>query len=83
MNNIAILVGNTEYDSLANLSCCKDDLLAMQELLAATDRFSVIEVIENAHADSIKTTNPFRDKQTPICWRAFLLLYRTWVSAGR
>ena len=27
----------------------------MQELLAATDRFSVIEVIENAHADSIKT----------------------------
>ena len=55
MNNIAILVGNTEYDSLANLSCCKDDLLAMQELLAATDRFSVIEVIENAHADSIKT----------------------------
>ena len=55
VNNIAILVGNTEYDSLTNLSCCKDDLLAMQELLAATDRFSNIEVIENADADSIKT----------------------------
>ena len=54
VNNIAILVGNSEYDSLAHLACCKHDSLAMQELLAATDRYSNIEVIENADSDSLK-----------------------------
>ena len=55
MNNVAILVGNTEYQSLSKLSCCHDDLIAMRELLEATEKFSNIEVIENSDADSLKS----------------------------
>ena len=54
MNNAAILVGNTQYDSLNELPCCHDDLLAMKELLEATERYSDIEVIENTNADDLK-----------------------------
>ena len=54
MNNAAILVGNTQYDSLNEIRCCHDDLLAMKELLEATERYSDIEVIENTNADNLK-----------------------------
>ena len=55
MTNVAILVGNTEYQSLGKLSCCHDDLMAMKELLDATKRFSKIELIENFEADALKS----------------------------
>ena len=55
MANVAILVGNTEYQSLNNLSCCHDDLMAMKELLKATKKFPNIEVIENSDADTLKS----------------------------
>ena len=54
MNNAAILVGNTQYDSLSELPCCHDDLLAMKELLEATERYSDIEVVENTNAHDLK-----------------------------
>lgn len=54
MNNLAILVGNTQYTSLNDLVCCHDDLLAIHELLEATERYSDIEIIENAAADELK-----------------------------
>ena len=55
MVNLAILVGNSNYDSLTNLPCCSDDVTAMNELLEATERYSHIEVIENDNSDSLKT----------------------------
>ena len=55
MPNIAILIGNTDYHSLSRLDCCHDDLLTMRELLAATEKYLDIELIENAEADDLKT----------------------------
>lgn len=54
MPNIAILVGNTEYRSLAKLDCCRADVAAMRELLDATEKYETIEVIENADANDLK-----------------------------
>jgi len=54
MPNIAILVGNTEYRSLANLDCCRTDVAAMRELLEATEKYEATEIIENADANDLK-----------------------------
>lgn len=55
MANTAILVGNSQYRSLTDLSCCHDDLAAMHELLDAAAKYSVIEIIENVDADKMKS----------------------------
>ena len=55
MANTAVLVGNSQYQSLNKLSCCHNDLLAMRELLDATDKYSEIEVIEDTDADCLKS----------------------------
>ena len=56
MTNVAILVGNTEYQSLSELSCCHDDLMAMKELLDVTKKFSNnIKIIENSDANALKS----------------------------
>ena len=55
MTNTAILVGNSQYQSLRALSCCHDDLMAMRELLEATAKYSEIEVIEDTEADELKS----------------------------
>ncbi len=54
MPSIAILVGNSEYRSLANLDCCKADVTAMSELLEATGKYETIAIIENANANDLK-----------------------------
>jgi hypothetical protein len=54
MPNIAILIGNTEYRSLARLDCCRADVAAMRELLDATERYETTEIIENADANDLK-----------------------------
>lgn len=55
MSNLAILIGNTDYCALNRLDCCRDDVLAMKELLLATGKYPQVEVIENAEADDLKT----------------------------
>jgi hypothetical protein len=55
MANTAILVGNTDYRNLAKLDCCRDDLLAIRELLEATEKYEAITVIENTDADTLKS----------------------------
>ena len=55
MANIAVLVGNSQYRFLRNLSCCHDDLLAMRELLDATKKYSEIDIIENTDSDALKS----------------------------
>lgn len=55
MSNIAILIGNTDYTNLNQLSCCHDDLLAMKQLLEAADKYSEIGFVENVDADTLRT----------------------------
>ena len=54
MPSIAILVGNTDYRALNKLECCAADVAAMQELLAATEKYETIEIIENTDANDLK-----------------------------
>lgn len=54
MANAAILVGNTHYQNLAKLECCRDDVLAIEKLLKATEKYEEITVIENVEADVLK-----------------------------
>lgn len=54
MANAAILVGNSRYRNLQNLDCCHDDLAAMNDLLAATQKYDTITTIENVDADALK-----------------------------
>ncbi len=54
MPNLAILIGNTDYCSLSQLNCCRDDVLAIKALLDATEKYPHVEVIENAKADDLK-----------------------------
>jgi hypothetical protein len=54
MPNIAILVGNIEYRALLRLDCCGADVQAISDLLAATEKYETIEIIENADANDLK-----------------------------
>ncbi len=54
MGNTAILVGNSQYRALSALRCCHDDLVAMRELLEATEKYADLKVVENADADELK-----------------------------
>lgn len=55
MANLAILVGNVHYQNLADLNCCHDDLIAIEGLLKATEKYDSVVIIEDADADSLKT----------------------------
>jgi hypothetical protein len=52
--NIAILIGNTEYQTLCDLDCCGKDVLAIKELLEATNKFDTIELILNSDSFQLK-----------------------------
>jgi hypothetical protein len=52
--NIAILIGNTEYQTLSKLDCCGEDVLAVKELLDATGKFESIEPILNSDCSQLK-----------------------------
>ena len=66
MVNTAILVGNSQYKNLGELSCCSKDLEVMRELLEATNKYSDIEVVENTDADDLKSRiRAIFDKITP------------------
>ncbi len=54
MPNIAILIGNIDYRTLPKLDCCSADLMAMRELLDATEKYETTEIIENADANDLK-----------------------------
>ena len=54
MKNLAVLLGNSEYESLTNLPCCHHDIEAVHDLLRATEKYSDVVVIENEHADTLK-----------------------------
>jgi hypothetical protein len=52
--NVAILAGNTEYQRLGTLECCKEDLAAVRELLEATGKFDSIELLLNQDSSQLK-----------------------------
>lgn len=54
MANAAILVGNSKYQNLPPLACCDDDLIAIRQLLEATEKYESVAVIDNAAADDLK-----------------------------
>lgn len=54
MANIAILIGNTKYETLSGLPCCESDVLAIKELVEATNKFGSVEVILNHTSSQLK-----------------------------
>ena len=52
--NIAILIGNTDYQLLPALQCCYADAMAMKELLDATGKFESVELILNSDSSRLK-----------------------------
>lgn len=54
MANLAILIGNTEYEALPALACCNDDVNAVKELLEATGKFDSLNVILNGNSSALK-----------------------------
>jgi hypothetical protein len=54
MANVAILVGNTDYQTLGKLPCCRDDVFAVKELLEATGKFESIELLLDKDSSQLK-----------------------------
>ncbi|MDR3715391.1 MAG: caspase family protein [Puia sp.] len=54
MANVGILIGNTDYQKLGKLDCCREDVSAMEELLEATKEFDSLELIVNVDSFQLK-----------------------------
>jgi len=52
--NVAILVGNSQYQTLGALDCCGEDVRAIKELLDATEKFDGIEVLLDADSTKLR-----------------------------
>lgn len=70
MPSTAILIGNATYLSGNNLPCCRDDVLAMRELLEATKRFdNIIDCIDldaDGMRDAVRNALPSEEKQSEV-----------------
>jgi hypothetical protein len=68
MNNVAILIGNTDYKPpFHQLHCCADDLKAIAQLIGSTQKFEAIETILNKSASELKETlRAVIDNNSPI-----------------
>ena len=70
MPSTAILIGNATYLSENNLPCCREDVLAMQELLEATERFDkiidCIDVDADAMRDAVRNALPAEETQNEV-----------------
>lgn len=52
--NIAILLGNSKYNTLNQLECVKNDVAEMKKLIAATEKFSSIHVYLDRPISDVK-----------------------------
>ncbi|WP_321505581.1 caspase family protein [Breoghania sp.] len=52
--SVAILVGNSKYNSLHQLDCVKNDVVEMRKLIAATNKFSNISVYLDRPISDVK-----------------------------
>ncbi|WP_161974057.1 caspase family protein [Rhizobium deserti] len=70
MPSTAILIGNASYVNANDLSCCRDDVLAMRELLEATSRFDkIIDCIDldaDSMRDAVRNALPPEEKQNEV-----------------
>jgi hypothetical protein len=68
MNNVAILIGNTNYKPpFHQLQCCADDLKAVAQLIESTQKFEVIETVFNKSASELKESlRAIVDNNSPI-----------------
>lgn len=48
------MIGNTKYETLGALACCEEDVIAVKELLDATEKFDCVEVILNSDSPHLK-----------------------------
>ena len=55
MTNVALLIGNTQYQNCSALEGCDDDVYALEELVKATQKFNVIEIALNHSAAKLKS----------------------------
>ncbi|MGX2971064.1 caspase family protein [Helicobacter sp. T3_23-1059] len=53
MKNIAILIGNSDYESLDKLPCCNKDISLMRQVLELSKKFE-IKVFENYKSEKLK-----------------------------
>ncbi|EAL8469062.1 caspase family protein, partial [Campylobacter jejuni] len=53
MKNIAILVGNSEYQNLNKLHFCRKDISSMQKILSLSKKFE-IHIFENYQSEQLK-----------------------------
>ncbi len=54
MGNIAIVIGNSEYQSSPNLECCLADVTAISGLLNATNKYDSVKTLTNKKAADLK-----------------------------
>jgi hypothetical protein len=54
LTNVAILIGNSQYETLSALTCCEADVHAIKELIDATGKFESIQIILNSAASPLK-----------------------------
>ncbi|EAH6868772.1 caspase family protein [Campylobacter lari] len=54
MKNIAILVGNSEYQNLSKLHLCREDISSMQNILNLSKKFE-IHIFENYQSEQLKS----------------------------
>ncbi|EJJ5531512.1 caspase family protein, partial [Campylobacter jejuni] len=54
MKNIAILVGNSEYQNLNKLHFCRKDISSMQKILSLSKKFE-IHIFENYQSEQLKS----------------------------
>jgi hypothetical protein len=55
VTNIAILVGNSEYATQTALPCCRNDVVALCEVLNAMGKYETVHEIHDVDADALKT----------------------------
>lgn len=54
MKNIAILIGNSEYQNLTKLDFCKKDIDLMRKILTLSEKFK-IHIFENRQSEQLKS----------------------------
>ena len=53
MKNIAILIGNSEYQNLSKLDFCKKDINSIQKILDLSKKFKIY-IFENYQSEQLK-----------------------------
>ena len=80
---VALLLAVSEYNNPENnLPACKNDLVAMRDLLVATGQYEKIVTISEGNDSAVEVKNRisswFDENHNEELDELFFLLYRTW-----